>query len=62
MRINKLRLYARKSEFITGGHRRKLNREGDELLNLVLNNEVIKRVEKIRCLGINIDESFKWEK
>ena len=43
------------------GHRRKLNRVGDELPNLVLNNEVIKRVEKINYLLINIDESLNRE-
>ena len=32
-----------------------------EVPNLVLNNEVIKRVEKIKYLGINIDESLNWE-
>ena len=43
------------------GHRRKLNRVGNELPNLVLNNAVIKRVEKIKYLGINIDENLNWE-
>ena len=56
MRINKLSLKASKSEFMVVGHRRKLNRVGNELSNLVLNNAVIKRVEKIKYLGINIDE------
>ena len=32
------------------GHRSKLNKIGDELPNLVLNNEAIKRVKKIRYL------------
>ena len=39
------------------GHRRKLNMVGDELPNLFLNNEVIKRVEKTKYLGIKINES-----
>ena len=43
------------------GDRRKLNKAGDELPNFVLNNEVIKRIEKIKYLGINIDESLNWE-
>ena len=43
------------------GQRRKLNRVGNELSNLVLNNEVIKRAEKIKYLGINIDDSLNWE-
>ena len=42
-------------------HRRKLNGVGDELPNFVFNNEVIKRVEKIKLLGINIDESLNRE-
>ena len=40
------------------GHRRKLNRVGNELPNLVINNEVIKRVEKVEYVVINIDESL----
>ena len=58
MRINKCGLYASKSEFIVVGHRRKLYRVGDELPNFVLNNEVMKRVEKIKYLGMNINESL----
>ena len=58
MRINQFSLNASKSEFMVVGHRRKLNRVGNEIPNLVLNNEVIKRVEKIKYLGINIDEGL----
>ena len=61
MRINKISLNAGKSEFMVVGHRRKLNRLGNELSNLILNNEVIKRVEKVKYMGINIDESLSWE-
>ena len=61
MRINKFSLNASKSEFMVVGHRRKLNRAGNKVPNLALNNEVIKRVEKIKYLGINIDESLYWE-
>jgi len=43
------------------GHRRKLNRVGDELPNFVLNSEVVKRVEKIKYLWINIGESINRE-
>ena len=46
---------------MVAGYRRKLNRVGNELSNLVLNNEVIKRVEKIKYLEINFDESHNWE-
>ena len=34
------------------GHRRKLDRVGHELPNIVPNDEDIKRLEKIKCLGI----------
>ena len=61
MRINKISLNASKSEFMVVGHRRKLNRVHNEVPNLVLNNEVIKRIEKIKYLGININESLNWE-
>ena len=56
-----LSLNASKSKFMVVGHRRILNRVGNELSNLVLNNEVIKKVEKIKYLGINIDESLNWK-
>ena len=58
MRISKLSLNASKSEFMVVGHRRKLNRVGNELSNLVLNNAVIKKAEKIKYMGINIDETL----
>ena len=61
MRINKLSLNASKSEFMVVGYRRKFNRVGNELSNLFLNNEVINRVEKIKYLVMNIDESLTWE-
>ena len=61
MRINKLSLNASKSGSMVVGHRRKLNRVGDELPNFVLNNEAIERVEKTKYLCINIDESLNWE-
>ena len=43
------------------GHRSKLNRVGDELPNFVLNSEVVKRVEKIKYLWINIGENINRE-
>ena len=46
MRINKLSLNASKSEYMVIGHRRQLNKKGNDLPDLVLNNEVIKRVDK----------------
>ena len=57
MRINKLSLNASKSEFMVVGHRRKLSRVDNELPSLVLNNEVIKRVEKINISGLTSMEA-----
>ena len=61
MRINKLNLYATKSEYMVIGHRRKLNRVGDNLPHLFLNDQVIKRAEKAKYLGISVDESLNWK-
>ena len=61
MRINKLSLNVSKSEYMVIGHRRQLNKIGNDLPDLVLNNEVIKRLDKTRYLGINIDESLNWK-
>ena len=58
MRINVLSLNASQSEFTAVVHRRKLCRVGVGLSNLVLNNDVLKWVEKIKYLGISIDESL----
>ena len=44
--------------FLVIGHRRQLNKVGNDLPDLVLNNEVIKIVDKTKCVGINIDESL----
>ena len=46
MRIDKLSLITSKSEYMVIGHRRQLNKVGNDLPDLVLNNEVIKRVDK----------------
>ena len=46
MRTNKLSLNASKSEYMVIGHRQQLNRVDDDLPDFVLNNEVIKRVDK----------------
>ena len=51
MKINKFSLNASKSEYMVIGHKRKLNRVGDDLSDLVLNNEAIKRV-KTYILGL----------
>ena len=61
MRINKLILNSSKSEYMVIGHRRQLNKIGNDLPDLVLDNEVIKRVDKTKYLGINIDESLNWK-
>ena len=61
MRINKPSLNASKSEYMVIGHWQQLNKIGNHLPDLVLNNEVIKRVEKTKYLGIIIDESHNWK-
>ena len=43
------------------GHKWQLNGVDDNLPNIVLNNEVIKRVDKTKYLGINIYESLNWK-
>ena len=48
MRINELSLNTRKSKYMVIGHRRQLNKVGNDLPDLVLNNEVIKRVDKTK--------------
>ena len=52
MRISKFRLNASRSEHMDMAvrHKRKPNRAGVTLPDLVLNNEVIKRVEKTKYL------------
>ena len=42
IRINKLSLNTRKSEYMVIGQRRQLNKEGNDLPDLIPNNEVIK--------------------
>ena len=58
MRINKLSLNACKSEFIVVGHRRKLSRVGNKLPILVLDDEAVERVEKIKYLGLTSTEAL----
>ena len=60
MRIKKLSLNTSKSECMVIGHRRQLKKVGNDLPDLVLDNEVIKRVDKTKYLEINIDESLNW--
>ena len=48
MRINKLSLNSSKSEFVVIGQRRQLDKIGNDLPDLVLNDEIIKRVDKTR--------------
>ena len=61
MRIKELSLNTRKSKYMVIGHRRQLYKVGNDLPDLVLNNEVIKRVDKTKDLGININESLSWK-
>ena len=60
-RMNKLSLNTSNSEYMVIGYRQELNRVGNNLSDLVLNNEAIKSVNKTEYIGINIDESLNWK-
>ena len=38
-----------------------MNRVDDDLPDLILNNEVIKKVEKTKYMGISTDDSLNWK-
>ena len=48
IRINKLSLNASYSVLLVVGHKMRSNRVGNKLPNIVLNNELMKEVEKIK--------------
>ena len=59
MRINKLSPNPAKPEYMIIGHSRKVN-----TLNisnaLMLNDSAIRRVTKMKSLGVTVDENLKW--
>ena len=49
----------KKTEFIVVGHQRKVN-EIKELPSLKINDKEIKRVRKVKSLGVIVDEGLTW--
>ena len=58
MRVNKLSANPQKTEFMIIGHQRRVN-EIKELPLLKLNDSEIKRVGKVKSLGVIVDDQFK---
>ena len=61
MRQNKLSLDANKSEFLIVGDKGQLNGI-HEPVQLNVDGEPIKRVQKVKYLGIRADENLSWNK
>ena len=59
MRQNKLSLNANKFEFLTVAHKRQLN-VIHEPVQLKVHQKPIRRVKKVKYLGIMVDESLRW--
>ena len=59
LRVNKLSANPQKTEFIVIGHQRRVN-EIKELPSLKLNDREIKRVGKVKSLGVIVDEGLTW--
>ena len=59
MRQNKLSLNANKSEFLIVGHKKQLNGI-HEPVQLQVDEELIRRVQTVKYLGIRVDENLSW--
>ena len=59
MRSNKLSLNASKSEFLIVGYKRQLNGI-QQLVQLKIDEDSIKRVQKVKYLGLAVDENLTW--
>ena len=59
LRVDKLSANPQKTEFMVIGHQRGVN-EIQELPSLKLNDSEIKRVGKVKSLGIIVDEGLAW--
>lgn len=57
---NRLSLNVAKTEFMVMASRQKLTAHGDLSINLQINNQNIKNVEKAKTLGITIDKNLNW--
>jgi len=60
LRVNKLSANPHKKDFMVIGHQRRIN-EINNLPPLKLNDNEIKRVEKVKSLGVTVDEGLKWK-
>ena len=56
---NKLSLSTDKTEYMIVGHKRQTNRILGQL-EVIVNGEPIKRAERVKCLGITVDENLTW--
>ena len=59
LRVNKLIGNPPKTEFMVTGHQRRVN-EVKELPSLKLNDSEIKRVGKVKSLGVIVEERLTW--
>ena len=59
MRLNKMSLNTKKSEFMIIGHKRQLNRIQNPV-HLDIGGEEIKRTHKVKYLGVTLDENLSW--
>ena len=59
MRVNKLSASPQKTEFMITGHQRRVN-EIKEFPSLKLDDSEIKRVGKVKSLGVIVDEGLTW--
>ena len=57
MRSNELSLNANKSEFLIVGNKRQLN-GFQQTVQLRINDESIKKVQKVKYLGLEVDENL----
>jgi hypothetical protein len=57
---NKLHLNIAKTEFMIIGSRQKLTAHNNEKIDIKLNNEKIKQVDKAKSLGVTIDNNLSW--
>ena len=59
MRNNKLRLSASKSESLIIGHKMHLN-DIAECVQLMIDEDSVRRAQKVKYLGLEVDENLTW--
>ena len=60
LKVNKQSANPYKTEFMVIGHQRRIN-DINDLPSLKLNDTEIKRVGKVKSLGVIVDEGLKWK-